>query len=162
MFMKGEILIINEKDLTGKHKAEQEPYEYVKYEITPRSDFDQCYAAVYELPPMKSNYPYHYHIANTEVFYILSGHGILRTPEGDRYIKSGDFIVCPPAENGAHKLINNSESETLKYIDFDTANSPDIVHYPDSDKTGIIVRNQSGTFFKNEDKADYYDGENLN
>ncbi|MDF2608673.1 MAG: cupin 2 conserved barrel protein [Lachnospiraceae bacterium] len=159
--MKDEIVIINESNLVGKHKEEQEPYEYVKYEVTPRNDFGQCYIAIYEIPPMKSNYPYHYHIANTEVFYIISGQGILRTPNGDRNIKSGDFIVCPPSEKGAHKIINSSDSEVLKYIDFDTTNSPDIVRYPDSDKTGIILHNQSSVFFKNEDKANYYDGENI-
>jgi uncharacterized cupin superfamily protein len=157
--MKDEVLIVNQINLTGKHKVEHEPYEFVKYEITPRKDFSQCYVAMYEIPPMKSNYPYHYHIANTEVFYVISGQGILRTPEGDRNIKSGDFIVCPPSENCAHKIINNSENEILKYIDFDTTNSPDIIGYPDSDKTGIIIHNQSSTFYRNEDKVDYYDGE---
>lgn len=159
--MKGELLVINENNLIGQHKAEHEPYEYVKYEITPRDDFDQCNVAVYEIPPKKSNYPYHYHITNTEVFYIISGEGILRTPNGDKNIKSGDFIVCPPSEKGAHKLINASDSAVLKYIDFDTANSPDIISYPDSDKTGIIIHNQPSMFFKNDDKANYYDGENI-
>lgn len=158
MFVKDDILIIHEYDLTGRHKAEHEPYEYVKYEVTPRDDHNQCYVAVYEIPPRKSNYPYHYHIANTEVFYIISGQGILITPDGDKNIRAGDFIVCPPSENGAHKLMNNSENETLRYIDFDTANSPDIVQYPDSDKTGVMLHNQP-IFFSNTGKTNYYDGE---
>lgn len=157
--MRNQILVTNENNLIGKHKAEQEPYEYIKYEITPKEAFSQCYVAIYEIPPMKSNYPYHYHAANTEVFYIISGQGILRTPNGDRNVKAGDCIVCPPTENGAHKLFNNSKSEVLKYIDFDTTNTPDIINYPDSDKTGIIVHNQSSMFFKNSDKVDYYEGE---
>lgn len=157
--MKDDILIVNENNLIGKHKAEHEPYEYVKYEVTSQSDFNQCYIAIYEIPPMKSNYPYHYHMTNTEAFYIISGKGILRTPNGDRAIKSGDFIVCPPSEKGAHKLINDSQNEILKYIDYDTTHSPDVIHYPDSDKTGIIVHNQSNTFYKNENKVNYYDGE---
>lgn len=53
--MSEEILIVNEKNLIGKHKAENEPYEYVKYEITPRNEFNQCYIAIYEIPPLKSN-----------------------------------------------------------------------------------------------------------
>lgn len=157
--MKDEILIVNENNLIGKHKAEQEPYEYIKYEITPREDYSQCNIAMYEIPPRKSNYPYHYHVTNTEVFYIISGQGILRTPEGERNIKPGDFIVCPPSENGAHKIINNSDCDILKYIDFDTTNSPDIIGYPDSDKTGIMIHNQSSMFFKNRDKTSYYEGE---
>ncbi|MHB8131225.1 MAG: cupin domain-containing protein [Mobilitalea sp.] len=157
--MTDEILIVNENNLIGKHKTEKEPYEYLKYEITPRKDFSQCYIAMYEIPPLKSNYPYHYHIANTEAFYVISGQGILKTAKGDREIKSGDIIVCPPLEMGAHKIINTSDCETLKYIDFDTTNSPDVVYYPNSDKTGIIIHNQSGTFFKNDNNTSYYDGE---
>ena len=89
--MRDRILIVNENDLTGKRKAEHEPYEYIKYELTPRSDFNQCHVAIYEIPPMKSNYPYHYHITNTEVFYIIEGQGILRTPDGDKMLKRGDL-----------------------------------------------------------------------
>nr|WP_312576950.1 hypothetical protein [Sedimentibacter sp.] len=47
----------------------------------------------------------------------------------------------------------------LKYIDFDTTNSPDIVHYSDSGKVGIIVHNKSSNFFRSEDEVYYYDGE---
>ncbi|WFR56011.1 cupin domain-containing protein [Anaerocolumna sp. AGMB13025] len=157
--MKDDILIRNESSLIGKHKSEHEPYEYTKYEVTTQGEFSQCYVAVYEIPPMKSNYPYHYHTNNTEVFYIISGQGILRTPNGERVIKPGDIIVCPPSEYGAHKIMNNSQTEPLKYIDFDTTNSPDIIRYPDSDKTGIFIRNQSNTVFRNDDKTSYYDGE---
>lgn len=156
--MANEILIINQNDLMKKHKAEHEPYEYIKYEVTPQKEFSQCYIAVYEIPPLKSNYPYHYHIANTEAFYIICGQGLLKTPQGEREIKSGDFIVCPPSEDGAHKIMNTSDCETLKYIDFDTANSPDVVFYPDSDKMGIMLHNNP-VFFKNNKGTDYYDGE---
>jgi hypothetical protein len=68
MIMANEIIIINENDLIGTHKAEHELYEYTKYEVISRNIFNQCYIAMYEIPPYKSNYPYHYHIANTEAF----------------------------------------------------------------------------------------------
>lgn len=157
--MSGRTLIINEKDLAGTRRNEHEPYDFTRYEVTPRAEFTQCYTALYELPPLKSNFPYHYHAANTEVFYIISGQGVMRTPEGDRHIKAGDFIVCPPSAAGAHKITNTSEVETLRYIDFDTTVSPDVVTYPDSNKTGVIIRNVSSTFFRNDSSTDYYDGE---
>ncbi len=153
------IVIVNQKDLVGKHKAEHDNYEYLKYEVTPRNRFEQCYVSVYEIPPLKAGYPYHYHVANTEVFYIISGCGILETKDDKRYLKAGDFIVCPPSDKGAHKIINASDNEILKYIDFDTTNSPDVIHYPDSNKTGIIIRNQPGMFFYDKSQVDYYDGE---
>lgn len=153
------ILIVNEEDIVQKHKNEHDVYTYSKREVTSRKDFEQCYVAVYEIPPKKANYPLHYHTANTEVFYIIKGKGILITVDGEKEIKQGDFIVCPPAEKSAHKIINTSESEILKYIDFDTTNSPDIIHYPDSGKVGIVIHNKSSDFFRIKEKIDYYDGE---
>lgn len=129
-------------------KNEHEPYAYSKREVTSRNDFEQCYVAVYEIPPKKSNYPLHYHTANTEVFYIIQGKGILVTTDGQKAIKKGDFIVCPPTERSAHKIINTSENEILNYIDFDTTNSPNIIHYPDSEKMGVVVHNKSSNFFR--------------
>lgn len=157
--MNDKILIINKKDLKPKKKNQHEKYQYTKYEVTNRKDYNQAYVAIYEIPPLKSNYPYHYHEVNTEVFYILEGKGILKTPDGEKEIKTGDFVVCPPSEKGAHKITNTSKTEILKYIDIDTTNSPDIVHYPDSKKTGIIIHNKSSSFFKNNDKVDYYEDE---
>jgi uncharacterized cupin superfamily protein len=90
--MRDDVFIVNENDLIGNRKAEHQPYEFLKYEVTSRKDFNQCYVAVYEIPPMKANYPYHYHLTNTEVFYIISGQGRLRTPAGDRSVKAGVII----------------------------------------------------------------------
>lgn len=157
--MADDILIVNQNDLVGKYNAKHEMYEYTKYEVTPRNEFAQCYIAIYEVPPLKASYPYHYHVVNTEAFYIISGYGAIETMNGKRNINAGDFVVCPPTEIGMHKIMNISEEKALKYIDFDTTNSPDIVHYPDSNKTGIIIHNQSCTLFRDDGEVDYYYGE---
>lgn len=157
--MKNNVLLINEKDLVPTHKSDHEPFEYIKYPVADRADYPHCYVAIYEIPPHKSNYPYHYHIANTEAFYIIDGIGLLETPEGILNIKKGDIIMCPPHESGAHKLTNPSDDVMLRYIDFSTTNSPDVVHYPHSNKTGVIVLNESSTFFEDKSEVDYYQGE---
>ncbi|MBE5961927.1 MAG: cupin domain-containing protein [Lachnospiraceae bacterium] len=153
------IRIVKESELTPKTKAVHPPYEYTKYEVTDPAECSQCQVTIYEIPPYKSNYPYHYHIANTEVFYILSGSGILTTPQGEREVYPGDFIICPPDEKSAHKLTNQSGTEVLRYLDFDTCNDPDVIHYPDSKKTGVMVKGQKGAFYSDETKVTYYDGE---
>ncbi len=153
------ILVVNEKELVGKEKGNHEKYSYTQYKVTDRSDFDQCFVSIYEIAPGKSNYPLHYHERNTEAFYIISGEGILNTIDGDVSIKRGDVIVCPPGAEGMHKITNTSDTEVLRYIDFDTTNSPDIVHYPDSQKIGVIIHNKSSSFYKEDQSVDYYDGE---
>jgi len=92
----------------------------------------------YTIPPGKTGCPYHYHTANEEVFYIISGQGMLRTPDGDKSITSGDAIVMPANENGAHKLINTSDAP-LVYLEVKTAITPEICVQPDSNKAILIA-----------------------
>ncbi len=157
--VKHKITVINESEIKSKHKHIHDPYEYYKKEVTIDHNSDQCYVAFYEIPPMKSNYPYHYHEENTEVFYIIKGNGVLRTEDGPILIKAGDTIVSPPGKHGVHKITNTSQDNMLKYFEVDTTNSPDIVHYPDSDKLGIMKHNEVSSFYKNNAAIDYYDGE---
>jgi len=154
-----EIIITDMGSIEPLHKCEHESYEYYKYEVTKRSQVNQCYVAVYKIPPGKANYPYHYHLRNEEVFYVISGNGILETPNGSRKISAGDIIVCPPSEKGAHKIINSSPTEFLVYLDVDTINSPELVHYPHSSKIGVIVHGETSQFFKKDSEVDYYEGE---
>lgn len=153
------IQITNKNLIQPKHKSEHEPYEYYKYEVTRRRKDGQCYVAIYEIPPGKANYPYHYHLKNEETFYIISGNGILETPDGDKPISAGDIIVCPPSEKGAHRIINSSDDEMLVYLDCDVVNYPDIAYYPNSDKVGIILNGESNTFYSKNADVDYYEGE---
>ena len=101
----------------------------------------------------------HYHTQNTELFYIISGQGVMETPEGEKPLSPGTVAVCPPGEKSAHRSRNTSEKEALVYLDVDTANSPDIIHYPETGKTGIILHTQSCTFFKDSSQVSYYSGE---
>ena len=129
--MSQDIIFTNKDQIVPKHENRHNPYEYFKYEITKRDINNQCYICFYDIPPKKTAYPYHYHMANTEVFYIISGHGLFITPEGEREVSSGDIIVLGRGPNGAHKIVNTSETEVLTYLDCDTAVSPDVVFYPD-------------------------------
>lgn len=154
-----EIKIANKYSIKPKHKNEHEPYEYYKYEVTKRDKESQCNVAIYEIPPLKANYPYHYHLKSEEIFYIISGSGILETPDGEKTISAGDIVVCPPSEKGAHRIINSSYTEMLTYLDCDTVHFPDIAYYPNSDKVGIILNGESNLFYKNHNDVDYYEGE---
>jgi len=113
--------------------------------------------SLYEIPPGKSAYPYHYHTQNEECFYILSGSGSLRTPEGERPVQAGEFLFFPAGEQGAHKLTNTGDVN-LVYLDYDAEHEIDVAFYPDSGKIGIwgMGINQ---VYKTEDQVGYYEGE---
>ena len=148
--------ITNKDAIEPIRKCEHDSYEYIKYEVTKREEANQCYVAIYEIPPGKANYPYHYHMGNEEVFYVISGRGTLETPEGDKPIKAGDVFVCPVGPAGAHRIVNTSQ-EKLVYLDCDTVSSPEVVYYPRTGKVGIM--GDGPRFFKMDGDVGYYEGE---
>jgi len=140
---------INEKDRNWDHNLNWEFYkqddehmhsfDFKRSTISsPMSSKGKLEIYFYSIPPGKANFPYHYHTANEEVFYIMSGHGTLRTPDGDRTVSEGDAIVMPANENGAHQLINTSQIP-LTYLEVKTAIVPEICIQPDSDKAVLIA-----------------------
>ena len=140
------------------HKCEHDGYEYYRKKFIPFSDAKNSLVSVYEIPPHKSAYPYHFHHNNEETFYILSGEGVLRTPDGERKVSAGEFLFFPTGPAGAHKLTNSSDTENLVYIDFDVVHDVDITIYPDSEKIGVwgMGINQ---LYPQAEAVDYYDGE---
>lgn len=146
------------EDIPVSHKCEHEGYEYYRRKFIPFGAAKNSLVSVYEIPPRKSAYPYHFHHKNEETFYILSGEGILRTPDGTRRVSAGEFLFFPAGASGAHKLTNSSDRENLVYIDFDVVHDVDIAVYPDSDKIGVwgMGINQ---LYPQAEAVDYYDGE---
>ena len=146
------------EDIPVSHKCEHEGYEYFRRKFIPFVGAKNSLVSVYEIPPHKSAYPYHFHHNNEETFYILSGEGVLRTPDGERKVTAGELLFFPTGPAGAHKLTNSSDTENLVYIDFDVVHEVDITIYPDSDKIGVwgMGINQ---LYPQAEAVDYYDGE---
>lgn len=152
------VVIQKAVDVQAKHKKEHEDYEYIKRELVPIRQGGQCRFSLYEIPPKKSAYPYHYHMKNEEVFYILKGQGVLKTPVGETIVTAGDTLFFPANQQGAHKLTNASDTDNLVYLDFDTCNDIDVAFYPDSNKMGVWGANIN-QLYNMKDQVEYYDGE---
>jgi len=153
-----EIILAAADSVVKEHEDEHENYEYFKRVLVSEETAKQFTLGMLEIPPGKSAYPYHYHTMKEEVFYILSGRGVLKTHTGDREVKAGDYIFFPVGEAGAHKMTNNSDSEPLVYLDFGSANELEAAFYPDSGKAGIFAKNIK-QLYKMSDAVDYYYGE---
>ncbi|MEN6339944.1 MAG: cupin domain-containing protein [Clostridiaceae bacterium] len=152
------IIRVNTDDASWKHRNEHPKYEYYRQNLIPSGEAKQCTCAVYRLPPKKANFPYHYHLKNEESFFIISGEGILRTPEGERKLTAGDFVFFPAGESGAHQLRNASETELLVYLDYDTDNDLEVCFYPDSGKIGVYGETVR-QLYRTSDQVEYYEGE---
>jgi uncharacterized cupin superfamily protein len=94
-------------------------------------------ANITRVPPGKAAFPFHHHHANEEHFFVLSGSGVLRWGSDTYAVKPHDYIVNVPGgpEHG-HQLINTG-GEDLVYLAISTRVLPEVVGYPDSQKTGV-------------------------
>lgn len=146
------------EEIPTTHKHDHPDYEYYRKKMIPFGSARNTVVSIYEIPPSKSPYPYHYHEKNEETFYILSGEGLLRTADGEKIVNAGDFLFFPTDPGGAHKITNTSSTEPLIYIDFDVVHEIDIALYPDSGKIGIWGKEINRIFLEKDDVA-YYTGE---
>jgi len=154
-----EISVTSMSRIAPIHVAQHQPYEFDRYDVSGLVHENKCTVTFYSICSGKSNYPYHYHTANEEVFYIICGCGLLETPTGEIAVAAGDVIVFPSCKEGAHRLKNTSEDEMLTYLDVDTNNSPDAVLYPQTNKVGVFVKGEPPKFYIRDSDVPYYEGE---
>ena len=143
---------------TEEQHSQNGRFEYIRRELLSKHDNANMVAGLYTIPPHKAAYPYHYHTRREEVFFILSGQGTLRSPEGERPVKAGDMLYFPPTAAGAHQLINSSDTEPLVYLDVDYRPDQDVAVYPDSGKVGVWGKGIDRVY-KLDDNVDYFEGE---
>lgn len=155
--MENKTYIINENNVSWEHWSHGENIEHKRRNFTKKLVSNKLVASIYEIPPNKVSWPFHYHITNEEVFFIIEGEGELRTYDKVLKVTSGDFIRFPIGEEGVHQLKNTSLNQPLKYIDFGTTNHPDIVFMPDSNKIGVFGGAAPCQNTRNRDICKYFD-----
>ena len=106
------------------------------------------------LPPGRTTCPFHYHQREDEVFFILSGRGILRYGEELIELRAGDCVSCPAGTKLAHQIANPFR-EDLVYLAMGPYDSDEVCVYPDSGKVMIRSLQTVGRLTKTE----YLEGE---
>ncbi|KAB1193232.1 cupin domain-containing protein [Haloferax sp. MBLA0076] len=128
---------VNESDFDwAEHEGVEGRFRQKQLGAAAGSDNLGC--SLYELPPDAQPWSYHYHAANEEALYILSGTGTLRLGGETYTVCGGDYVPCPADESGAHTIVNDSE-ETLRYLAISTMRDPDVTVHPDIGKVGVFV-----------------------
>lgn len=154
--------VINEDDVEWMERSHGEAFASRRASLGVAAGSEKLGCSLYEIPPGHSHCPYHYHSANEEALYVLTGKGTLRVKENDdEDLSEGDYVAFPVGEEGAHRITNSSD-ETLRYLCFSTMNEPEVVMYPDSDKIGVFWGETPGAphkIFREEADVDYWDGE---
>ncbi len=132
-----EIIVKNYKETKGAQQGEDKNKFTVK-PVIPAEAVNKCSANFVEVEPGNTAYGYHWHEANEEVFYIISGEASVKTENGEIRLKQGDAVFFPADVKGSHVISNPSETEKLVYLDFGSANRPDIVHFTGT-QSGMAV-----------------------
>lgn len=140
----------------GKHHA-------ITRRFGPAAGNQQLGATLTELPPGAISYPFHYHSANEEALYVLSGTGTARIGDARVPVRAGDWIAHPVGPTHAHQMINDG-AEPLVYLAISTVRKAEVVGYPDSKKVGFVAGESfqkpwMRQLVKAGETLDYWDGE---
>lgn len=87
--------VINIDELKLEHFAKGDAFECNAVRIGPlvgARDLGYSYDIV---PPGKRSCPFHSHLAEEEMFFIVKGTGLLRYGNETRKVRAGDVICCP-------------------------------------------------------------------
>ncbi len=107
------------------------------------------------LPAKAFSFPYHLHRFAEELFIVLEGTMLLRTPHGVQKLKQGDVVFFEKGPTGAHQLYNPGPRPCV-YLDLRITPGFDVCEYPDSGK--LLVAPEGGIYRKNS-AVGYFDGE---
>jgi uncharacterized cupin superfamily protein len=122
--------------------------------------------SLYELPPGRRSWPYHYHTGNEEALFVLAGAGSLRLDGETVPLEAGDYVALPAGEASAHRVVNDGDAP-LRYLAVSTMRDPDVTVYPDSGTVGVFAGAPPGGegersvhgYFRPGDAVDYWSGE---
>ena len=116
-----------------------------------------------ELPPGKTQCPFHAHRLEEEMFLILEGEGELRFGDRRHKIRKFDVIACPTGGPEVAHQITNTGSTTLRYLALSNISPTEVCEYPDSGKVGVFAAEPGAPalrgLFRAQSAVDYYDGE---
>jgi len=93
--------------------------------------------SAFRVKPGKRAFPRHAHLANDEAIFVVAGRGALTVGDETATVTAGDFIMLPRGEAHAHVLVNDSD-EDIVYLCMSTTVMPEVVHYPDTGKLGVL------------------------
>ena len=90
-------------------------------------------ATMSEVEPGNKLWPYHTHYLNEEWVIVLRGEPTLRTPEGEQVLKEGDVVCFPRGKDGAHQIINRTDSP-IRVLMLSSMIRGEIIEYLDTGK----------------------------
>ena len=137
-------------------------YDALSARLAPGTAAEKLGISVDTVAPGKRSCPYHFHLAQEELFIVIEGEGTLRVAGEMLPVRAGDVVFIPPGSEYPHQFINTSR-QPMKYLSVSTRESPEVCAYPDSGKYFAMARGADGRGFeaiqRESTSLDYWDGE---
>jgi len=127
--------------------------EPASFDLSKRHPFDLEWNRV---PSGKSNFPYHAHSAQWELYLVISGSGTVRHKDGTIEVVPGDAFIFGPDE--PHQIISSGAEDLIYYV---IADNPigESSYYPDSGKWKVNKSSAADRVVIKGQETDYFDGE---
>ena len=115
--------------------------------------------SMYELEAGDRLWPYHTHHANEEWVVVLRGEPTLRMHEGEHVLKEGDVVCFPRGKDGAHQIINRTDSP-IRVLMLSSMIRGEIIEYLDTGKVlAKGVEDEDIMFARPGPTVEYWEGE---
>jgi len=116
-------------------------------------------ATMSEVEPGSRLWPYHTHHLNEEWVVVLRGEPTLRTPEGEHVLQEGDVVCCPRGKDGAHQIINRTDSP-IRVLMLSSMIRGEIIEYLDTGKVlAKDAQDEDIMFARPGPAVEYWEGE---
>lgn len=133
-------MIIRKGQAPADPEAEVRAEQYGVSERLRYSDaggLTQFGAHVETLQPGSRSSERHWHEAEDEFLYVLSGEATVIEDDVTHLLHPGDAACWPAGVANAHQVVNRSD-EPCTYLIFGTRMAREVIHYPDVEKVGYI------------------------
>ncbi len=111
---------------------DQEPANRIRQRLGDAGGLTQFGVNLLQLPPGAWSSQRHWHSAEDEFVYVISGEVVLITDEGEDVLRAGDCAAFPRNAADGHHLVNNSRATAL-CLEIGTRATDDVTMYPDID-----------------------------
>ena len=111
---------------------DKEPAKRVRQRLGDAGGLTQFGVNLLHLPPGAWSSQRHWHSAEDEFVYVISGEVVLITDKGEEVLRGGDCAAFPSNAPDGHHLVNKS-STTAVCLEIGTRMTDDFTRYPDID-----------------------------
>ena len=96
-------------------------------------------ASIWDMLPGAAGMRWHMHYGAEEMFFVVSGRPVFRTPAGEEELAPGDFVFCPEGRAGLHAY-SNPYHEPARVLGISWGAFPDVVAYPEHHYAWVATR----------------------